>query len=101
MFATTSRTTWRRRRCGPSLASAGSRTGRRRAFALDRHEALSTLASETGFTLIELLVALVAALVVFGATLALLVPSQRVQARESEWALVLQHDRVGLTRMVQ
>jgi Tfp pilus assembly protein PilW len=62
---------------------------------------VSTLAGEAGVTLVELLVALVAALVVFGATLTLLVPSQRVQARESEWALVLQQDRVGLAQMVR
>lgn len=61
---------------------------------------MNTLPHEGGFTLVELLVALVAALVVFGATLSLLVPSQRVQARESEWALALQQDRVGLAQMV-
>jgi prepilin-type N-terminal cleavage/methylation domain-containing protein len=61
---------------------------------------VSTLASDGGFTLVELLVALVAALVVFGATLTLLVPSQRVQARASEWALVLHQDRAGLAQMV-
>jgi type II secretory pathway pseudopilin PulG len=99
MFATTRRTTWRRPRCDPS-PSPGSSTGRRRAFELDRDGDVSTLASEGGFTLVELLVALVAALVVFGATLTLLVPSQRVQARESEWALVLQQDRAGLAQMV-
>jgi prepilin-type N-terminal cleavage/methylation domain-containing protein len=101
MFATTSRTTWRRRRYGPSLASPGSGKGRRRTFSLDRDDDVTELANEGGFTLVELLVAMVAALVVFGATLTLLVPSQRVQARASEWALVLQQDRVGLTRMVQ
>jgi Tfp pilus assembly protein PilE len=56
---------------------------------------------EGGFTLIELLLASVAAIAVFTATLALLQSSQRVQARDSEWALTLQEGRAGLARMVR
>jgi prepilin-type N-terminal cleavage/methylation domain-containing protein len=57
-------------------------------------------AGERGFTLIELLIAMVAGIVVISATFALLESSQQVQARDSEWALVLQEDRAGLARMV-
>jgi type II secretory pathway pseudopilin PulG len=60
-----------------------------------------SLDAEAGYTLVELLVACAAALVVFAATLTLLESSQRVQARDSEWALTLQEDRVGLARMVR
>lgn len=57
------------------------------------------LAQDAGVTLVELLVACSAALVVFGAMLALLHSSVRVQARDSKWALMFQEDRAGLTRM--
>jgi type II secretory pathway pseudopilin PulG len=59
------------------------------------------LLGDAGFTLVELLVASVAAIVVFSATLVLLESSQQVQARDSEWALVMQEDRAGLARMVR
>jgi Tfp pilus assembly protein PilV len=54
-----------------------------------------------GFTLIEVLIAGVAAVVVLGATLGLLISSLNVQTRDSEWALALQEDRAGLARMVR
>jgi type II secretory pathway pseudopilin PulG len=57
--------------------------------------------SESGTTLIELLVATLLALVVFGAILATLETSQRVQARDTEWALTMQEGRVGLSRMAR
>jgi len=57
--------------------------------------------AEAGFTLVELLVACVAAAVVFSATLLLLESGQSVQARDSEWALAMQEDRAGLSRMVR
>jgi Tfp pilus assembly protein PilW len=55
--------------------------------------------SETGFTLIEVLVASALAIVVLGGVLAALESSQRVQARDTEWALTLQEGRAGLARM--
>jgi hypothetical protein len=51
--------------------------------------------------MVELLIASVAALTILTAVFALLESSQLVQARESEWALVLQEDRAGLARMVR
>jgi prepilin-type N-terminal cleavage/methylation domain-containing protein len=57
--------------------------------------------SEDGFTLIELLIVCAAALVVFSATLALLESSLNVQARDTEWALVMQEGRAGLARMAR
>src|SRR5438105_5965204 len=56
---------------------------------------------EGGFTLLELLIASVAAVTVLSAVFALLESSQQVQARDSEWALVLQEDRAGLARIVR
>jgi prepilin-type N-terminal cleavage/methylation domain-containing protein len=56
---------------------------------------------ERGFTLVETLVAMVAALLVLGATVTLLSSSQRIQTRDAEWALTMQQDRVGLARMVR
>jgi type II secretory pathway component PulJ len=64
--------------------------------ALRRH-----LEQEPGFTLIEVLVATVAAITILSAVFALLESSQLVQARDSEWALVLQEDRASLARMVR
>jgi prepilin-type N-terminal cleavage/methylation domain-containing protein len=58
-------------------------------------------ASQDGFTLIELLVASVLALIVFGAILGTLESSQRVQARDTEWALTMQEGRAGLARMAR
>lgn len=55
--------------------------------------------SEAGFTLIEVLIASVLAVILFGAVLAALENSQRVQARDTEWALTLQEGRAGLARM--
>ncbi len=56
--------------------------------------------SEAGYSLIELLVACAAALILLGATFALLESSVGVQARDTEWALTLQEDRAGLAQMV-
>lgn len=58
-------------------------------------------AEQDGFTLIETIVTAVAALVVLGATVTLLNSSQGIQARDSEWALIMQQNRVGLARMVR
>ncbi len=57
--------------------------------------------SEAGFTLIEMLIASVLAVVLLGAVLAALENSQRVQARDTEWALTLQEGRAGLARMAR
>jgi type II secretory pathway component PulJ len=56
-------------------------------------------ASDAGYTLVELLIASAMAVVVLGGTLVLLSTSQRVQARDTEWALVMQEGRAGLGRM--
>lgn len=48
-----------------------------------------------------MLVASAVAVAVFGATLALLESSTQLQSRDTEWALILQRDRVGLARMTQ
>jgi len=56
---------------------------------------------ERGVTLIELLVGMAAAVGVFAATLVLLESSTTVQTRDAEWALVLQEDRAGLSRMAR
>ncbi|HWX74040.1 MAG TPA: prepilin-type N-terminal cleavage/methylation domain-containing protein [Solirubrobacteraceae bacterium] len=62
--------------------------------------ARARLRAESGYTLIELLVACVIGVTVLSATFAVLLSSQQVQARDSEWALVLQEDRAGLARMM-
>lgn len=62
---------------------------------------LNTASEEDGFTLVEALVASSAALMVFAATLTLLASSTRIQARDTEWALTLQQDRGGLSRMIR
>jgi prepilin-type N-terminal cleavage/methylation domain-containing protein len=59
------------------------------------------LRAQDGFTLIELLVAIVVGITVLAAAFAMLVSGQQVQARDSEWALALQEDRVGLARMMR
>jgi hypothetical protein len=51
--------------------------------------------------MVELLVASVAALTILTAVFALLQSSHLVQARDSEWALVLQEDRAGIARMMR
>jgi type II secretory pathway pseudopilin PulG len=58
-------------------------------------------ASEDGYTLIELLIASSMAIVVLGVTVVLLGTSQRVQARDTERALVMQEGRAGLARMAR
>jgi hypothetical protein len=55
---------------------------------------------EAGFTLVELIVAAALSLVVFAAVLAALETSQRVQNRDTEWALNVQEGRTGLSRML-
>jgi Tfp pilus assembly protein PilW len=57
--------------------------------------------SQAGFTLVETIVTMVAALVVLGVAVTLLNSGQRIQARDSEWALTMQQDRAGLARMVR
>lgn len=57
--------------------------------------------SDGGYTLIELLIASAMAVVVLGTTVVLLGASQRVQARDTEWALVMQEGRAGLGRMAR
>jgi prepilin-type N-terminal cleavage/methylation domain-containing protein len=68
---------------------------RRRASATLRRR----LSGERGFTLVELIVAMALAAVVFGAILSMLESSQRVEARDTEWALTMQEGRSGLSRM--
>lgn len=60
---------------------------------------IARVRSEAGFTLIEVLVASALAIVLLGGVLAALESSQRVQARDTEWALTLQEGRAGLARM--
>jgi hypothetical protein len=74
--------------------------GARNARALAARTA-RTARAESGFMLTELIITCVAALVVLGMTVTLLETGQRLQARDAEWALVLQEDRVGLSRMVR
>jgi type II secretory pathway pseudopilin PulG len=57
--------------------------------------------SDGGYTLIELLVSTLVGLVVFGAILGTLETSQRVEARDTEWALTVQEGRTGLARMAR
>jgi prepilin-type N-terminal cleavage/methylation domain-containing protein len=57
--------------------------------------------SDAGFTLIEVLVASALSVILFGAVLAALENSQRLQARDTEWALTLQEGRAGLARMAR
>jgi Tfp pilus assembly protein PilW len=57
--------------------------------------------SDGGYTLIELLIASAMAVVVLGTTVVLLGASQRVQARDTERALVMQEGRAGLGRMAR
>jgi prepilin-type N-terminal cleavage/methylation domain-containing protein len=57
--------------------------------------------SEGGYTLIELLVTMALGVILFGAMLTMLESSQQVQARDTEWALMLQEGRAGLARMAR
>ncbi|MGH2904172.1 MAG: PilW family protein, partial [Solirubrobacteraceae bacterium] len=59
------------------------------------------LRSEAAFTLVEMMIAMSIAAVIFGALIAMLGSSQRVQARDTERAEVLQAGRVGLARMTR
>jgi Tfp pilus assembly protein PilV len=102
MPATIAHTSLIRLRCAERLASRLTRySGNREELETERRGSTRRLAQECGFTLIELLVASVAAFVVLTAVFALLVTSQRVQARDTEWALTLQQGRAGLARMVR
>jgi type II secretory pathway pseudopilin PulG len=83
----------------PAPLLAATRDGHRRPHTAKRIR--SRLSEEDGFTLIEMLVAAAAAIVVFGAVLAMLESSQQVEARDTEWALTLQEDRAGLARMAR
>ncbi len=58
------------------------------------------LEDDAGLTLIELLIAAALAITLLGVTLAVLESSQRIQARDTEFALTLQEGRVGLARML-
>ena len=82
------------RACGPPLRAARAA----RTLAARRKH---TTPSQAGFTLVETIVTMVAALVVLGVAVTLLNSGQRIQARDSEWALALQEDRAGLARMVR
>jgi prepilin-type N-terminal cleavage/methylation domain-containing protein len=66
-----------------------------------RWRTLNGAREDHGFTLVEVLVALSVALILFAATLTLLESSTRVQARDTEWALTLEQDRAGLSRMIR
>jgi prepilin-type N-terminal cleavage/methylation domain-containing protein len=63
--------------------------------------ALRRLRAQGGFTLVEMMVAAALSTVVVGATMSALETSQRTQARDTEWGLVLQEGRAGLARMVR
>ncbi len=57
--------------------------------------------SQAGFTLIELLIAASLSTLVMGLVFNVVETAQRAQLRDSEWALVIQEGRVGLTRMAR
>lgn len=57
--------------------------------------------SEEGFTLMETMIAVALAIVVFGPALSALENGQRVQARDTEWALTMAEGRTGLARMAR
>jgi hypothetical protein len=69
--------------------------------AVRRGRARAAASAQAGATLIELLVASATAIVVFLAILALVESSTQVEARETEWTLVLEEDRAGVARMVR
>lgn len=56
---------------------------------------------EAGFTLIELLMAAALSLIVLGGVLSALETSQNTEARDQEWAIVIQEGRAGLERMAR
>ncbi len=56
-------------------------------------------AADAGFTLIELLVAAALSIVVLGVVTSVLISTQNVQARDTEWAQVIQEARTGLAAM--
>jgi hypothetical protein len=62
---------------------------------------LRAASQEAGVTLVEVLVASSVALILFTATMTLLESSTRIQARDTEWALTLEQDRAGLSRMIR
>lgn len=64
-------------------------------------KAARTARSENGYTLIELIVAAALSAIAFSAVLGGLESSQNTQARDSEWASVVQEGRTGLARMVR
>lgn len=61
----------------------------------------SRCSSERGFTLIEALIASVLSIVVFGGILSALESSQNIQAQDTEWALTMQENRAGLSRIAR
>lgn len=65
-----------------------------------RPSLLRRAGGDAGFTLIEVLVASALSVVVFGSILSVLVTSQTTQARDQEWALVLEEARSTLSQMV-
>ncbi len=68
---------------------------------ISRGPAAYDASDEAGFTLVEVLVACVMSIALIGAVLSLLESSQRVQARDTEFGLVLQEGRTGLSRMAR
>ncbi len=61
---------------------------------------LARLRASGGFTLLELLIATSLSLIILGAVTAVLVSATNSQARDTEWAHVLQESRTALTTMV-
>jgi competence protein ComGC len=59
------------------------------------------LHAEDGFTLVELLIAAAASVVLLGGVLSMLTSSQRIENRDTEWALTMQEGRAGLSRMTR
>jgi|GEM_PF-5947968 len=82
------------RACSPLMRAA--RVARTLAARYER-----TTATQAGFTLVETIVTMVAGLIVLGVAVTLLNSGQRIQARDSEWALIMQQDRAGLARIVR
>lgn len=60
---------------------------------------IRSVTDEDGFTLIELLVASALSIVVLTAILSMLISSQNVQARDNEWAQMIQEARTSLATM--
>jgi hypothetical protein len=72
-----------------------------RPWALRRVGCRSLLEADAGYTLIEMLIASALAITLLSATFAILESSQRIQARDTEFALTLQEGRVGVARMLR